>query len=118
MTPFKVWRENTYSVSPNIIKLSRFFHKDLNQFEKHLLELAESSDRWLQFFKDTRDILKKAKSLPFHEQDYIERLFVAEDGEIMPIYRIVYSLDYVIEATKQSKKKSTTTIGDIFDVEF
>lgn len=107
MTPFKVWREDTRNVSPNIIKLSRFFYKDLNEFEKHLAELAYSSDKWLQFLKTTHDELQ---TIPTKKQaSDVERLFIAPDGEIISLNKIIWALEYVIGLV--GKKNKPTGAG-------
>ena len=108
MTPFNVWREDVRDVSPNIKKLSRFFYKDLNEFEKHLAELAHTSDKWLQFLKDTQKELKEISQRHWKHGDQnihdIESLFIAPDGEIISLTLIIWALKYVIEEAESSKK--------------
>ena len=125
MTPFKVWRENTENISQNIVKLSRFFSKDTIEFEKHLKDLAHSSDKWLQFLKDTQKELKVIKkywgttafaSVAKAHIDEIESLFTAEDGEITPLYMLIDILKWVIHdaehtAVKWSQKKTPFGVG-------
>lgn len=115
MTPFKVWRESTSGISTNIIKLSRFFYKDLNEFDKHLSELAHSSDVWLKFLKNTRNELKAIKTAHpiFGLKSEVERLFTTPEGEIIPIFKLLYALDYAIGGAEYSKKKPT--VADVFD---